>query len=72
MPSSSCSPAGLFTRALAGCLILSLVLEPATLLAATSPGWHSKRTPAVQPLTEEERATQTLNRLTFGPRPGDL
>jgi uncharacterized protein (DUF1800 family) len=72
MPSSSCSIAGLFTRALAGCLILWLVQEPATSLAAAGPGWHSKRAPAVQPLTEEERATQALNRLTFGPRPGDL
>jgi uncharacterized protein (DUF1800 family) len=72
MLSPSCSIAGLFTRALAGCLILSLVQEPATLLAATGPSWHSKRAPAVQPLTEEERATQALNRLTFGPRPGDV
>ena len=72
MPSSSPSIAGLFTRALAGCLILSLVQEPAILLAAASPSWHSKRAPAVRPLTEEERATQALNRLTFGPRPGDL
>jgi uncharacterized protein (DUF1800 family) len=71
MPSSSCSIAGLFTRALAGCLILLLVQEPATLLAAAGTSWHSKRAPAVQPLTEEERATQALNRLTFGPRPGD-
>src|ERR1700677_1132364 len=72
MPSSSCSIAGLFTRALAGCLILWLVQEPATSLAAAGPGWHSKRAPGVQPLTEEERASQALNRLTFGPRPGDL
>ena len=42
------------------------------MLAAPSPGWHSKKTSAVQPLTEEERAAQALNRLTFGPRPGDL
>src|SRR6204780_5233865 len=70
MPSSSRSIAKLFPRALAGCLILSLV--PATLLAVAGPGWHSKRAPAVQPLTEEERATHALNRLTFGPRPGDL
>jgi uncharacterized protein (DUF1800 family) len=72
MPSSSRSIAGLFTRAMAGCLILSLVQEPATSLAATGPGWHTKRAPAVQPLTEEERATQALNRLTFGPRPSDV
>src|SRR3984885_13814817 len=71
MPSSSSSIARLFTRALAGCLILSLVQEPAILLAAEAPSWH-KRAPAVHPLTEEERAAQALNRLTFGPRPGDL
>jgi uncharacterized protein (DUF1800 family) len=64
--------AGGFTRVLAGCLILSLVQDPAALLAAPSPGWHSKRAPAVRPLTDEERATQALNRLTFGARPGDL
>jgi uncharacterized protein (DUF1800 family) len=72
MPSSSSSLAGLFTRALAGCLILSLVQEPAILLAAVAPSWHSKHAPAVHPLTEEERAAQALNRLTFGPRPGDF
>ena len=72
MPSSSRSIAECFTRVLAGCLILSLVQDPATLLAVAGPGWHSKRAPAVQPLTEEERATHALNRLTFGPRPGDL
>src|ERR1700678_2676426 len=72
MLSPSRSIAGLFTRVLAGCLILSLVQEPATLLAAACPRWHSKRAPAVKPLTEEERATQALNRLTFGPRPGDV
>jgi uncharacterized protein (DUF1800 family) len=70
MPSSSGLIAGCFSRVLAGCLVLSLVQDP--LLAAASPGWHSKRAPAVQPLTEAERATQALNRLTFGPRPGDL
>ncbi len=42
------------------------------LLAAASPGWHSKRASAAQSLTEAERATHALNRLTFGPRPGDL
>ena len=72
MPSSSGLIAGCFSRVLAGCLVLSLVQDPITLLAAASPGWHSKRGPAVQPLTEAERATHALNRLTFGPRPGDL
>jgi uncharacterized protein (DUF1800 family) len=72
MPSSSGLIAGCFSRVLAGCLVFSLVQDPVMLLAAASPGWHSKRAPAVQPLTEPERATHALNRLTFGPRPGDL
>ena len=72
MAFSSGFTAGRFTRVLAGCLILSLLQDPATLLAAGVPGWHSKRATTVQPLTEEERATHALNRLTFGPRPGDL
>jgi uncharacterized protein (DUF1800 family) len=68
---SSFFTAGRWTRVLAGCLILSMVQQPAWLLAA-APGWHSKRASALPPLTEEERATHALNRLTFGPRPGDL
>src|ERR1700692_4850944 len=61
-----------FTRLIAGCLVLSLVQEPLTLVAAPVPGWHAKKTTAGKPLTEEERATHALNRLTFGPKPGDL
>jgi uncharacterized protein (DUF1800 family) len=61
-----------FTRLMAGCLVLSLVQEPLTLLAVPVPGWHAKKTTAGKSLTEEERATHALNRLTFGPRPGDL
>jgi uncharacterized protein (DUF1800 family) len=72
MPSSSGFIAGCFSRVLAGCLVFSLLQDPVVLLAAASPGWHSKRTPAVQQLTEAERATHALNRLTFGPRPGDV
>jgi uncharacterized protein (DUF1800 family) len=64
---SARSITGHFTRALAGCLILSLVQTPAVLLAA--PSWHRKAIPS---LTEQERATHALNRLTFGSRPGDL
>src|ERR1700761_6091543 len=60
-----------FTRLMAGCLVLSLVQEPLILLAAPMPGWHGKKTLA-KSLTEEERATHALNRLTVGPRPGDL
>ena len=71
MAHSSGSTAGRFSRVFAGCLIISLLQNPTGLFAAASPGWHSKRVSAVQ-LTEEERATHALNRLTFGPRPGDL
>jgi len=72
MPLASGLLFGRFTRVVAGCLVLSLVLEPLTLLAAPVPGWHAKKTTAAKPLTEEERATHALNRLTFGPKPGDL
>ena len=51
-------------RFTAACLILALVQDPALLLA--------KKKPAAQTLTDDERAAQALNRLTFGPRPGDL
>jgi uncharacterized protein (DUF1800 family) len=61
-----------FTRFMAGCLVLSLVQEPLILLAAPAPGWHGKKTAAAKSLTGEERATHVLNRLTFGPKPGDL
>jgi uncharacterized protein (DUF1800 family) len=63
------STAARCTRVLAGCLILTLVQEPATLLAASGVSWHSKR--PTKSMTEEERATHALNRLTFGARPGD-
>jgi uncharacterized protein (DUF1800 family) len=72
MPFASGLMFGRFTRVLAGCLVLSLVQEPLTLLAAPVPGWHAKKTTAAKPLTEEERATHALNRLTFGPKPDDL
>jgi uncharacterized protein (DUF1800 family) len=73
MSLSSFWPTGSLTRALAGGLILTLISQPpAMLLAEAGLGRHSKGTPATKPLTEEERATHALNRLTFGPRPGDL
>jgi uncharacterized protein (DUF1800 family) len=72
MPYCSISSAGPWNRALAVCLVLSLVQQPAMLLAAPRPGWHSKRSAADLSLTEQERAAHALNRLTFGPRPGDL
>ena len=70
MPNTSFFAAGRFTRALAVCLVLSLLQQPAMLLAAAGPSWHSKRAP--QTMSEPERAAHALNRLTFGPRPGDL
>jgi uncharacterized protein (DUF1800 family) len=72
MPYSSFFTAGRFTRVLAGCLVLSLVQQPVGLLAAATPPWHSKRSTATQPMAEQERSAHALNRLTFGPRPGDL
>lgn len=72
MPYCSISSASPWNRALAACLVLSLVQQPAMLLAAPSPAWHSKRSAAERSLTEQERAVHALNRLSFGPRPGDL
>ena len=72
MPYSSFFAAGRFTRVLAASLVLSLVQQPALLLAAASPPWHSKRSTATQAMAEGERNAHALNRLTFGPRPGDL
>jgi uncharacterized protein (DUF1800 family) len=72
MPYSSFFASGRFTRVLAACLVLSLVEQPALLLAAASPPWHSKRSTATQAMAEEERSAHALNRLTFGPRPGDM
>src|SRR5277367_3395069 len=69
---SSFFTAGRFNRILAACLVLSLVEQPALLLAAASPPWHSKRSTATQAMAEQERTAHALNRLTFGPRPGDL
>jgi uncharacterized protein (DUF1800 family) len=55
-------------------LYLSLLLATSVVLQAQS---AVKKTPhtvssAEAPLTERERATQLLNRFTFGPRPGDV
>src|SRR5580658_5041386 len=72
MPYFSFFTAGRFNRILAACLVLSMVEQPALLLAAASPPWHSKRSTATQAMAEEERSAHALNRLTFGPRPGDM
>ena len=57
----------------------------ACLLAAASPSWPQSETnkkpvrpaskttkPEVAPLTERQRVLHALNRLTFGPRPGEV
>jgi uncharacterized protein (DUF1800 family) len=67
MHSSLRSTARRCTRVLASCLILALAQDP--LLAAAGVSWHSKR--PTKSMTEQERATHALNRLTFGPEPGD-
>ena len=72
MPYSSFFASGRFTRVLAASLVFSLVQQPALLLAAASPPWHSKHSTATQAMAEQERTAHALNRLTFGPRPGDL
>jgi uncharacterized protein (DUF1800 family) len=71
MPYPSFFATGRFTRVLAASLVLSLAQQPAVLLAAASPLWHSKHN-SPQEMAENERAAHALNRLTFGPRPGDL
>ena len=68
MLSSSSSICG---RILAGCLVLSLLQSPMPLLASGL-GAPGRKSPAQQPLNEQERAAHALDRLTFGPRPGDL
>jgi uncharacterized protein (DUF1800 family) len=49
------------SRWVAGCLVFSLAAP-----SFAFPGRHSS------PLTEKQKAEHALNRLTFGPRPGDL
>jgi uncharacterized protein (DUF1800 family) len=52
------------------CLLLLLAVPAAT---QTSPGSAAKKsTRASSQLSEYQRAVHALNRLTFGPRPGDL
>ena len=50
--------------------IVVLVLVPALSFAASKKVSLPKKTAA--PLTQQQRAIHALNRLTFGPRPGDL
>jgi len=61
------------TRCLAALLAALLLLPPGDAAAFG----HKKKKPAESaasesPLTQDQRALQALNRLTFGPRPGDV
>lgn len=50
-----------------------LTLAMLGLLAGQLPAAHAAApTPAAAPLSEQERALHVLNRLAYGPRPGDL
>src|SRR5690242_4029417 len=49
---------------------LILILAPVLSFSASKKLPSPKKTPP--PLTQEQRAIHALNRLTFGPRPGDL
>ena len=47
-----------------------LMLVPAAVLSAASASAQGGEDP--KPLTERERASHILNRLAFGPRPGEI
>src|SRR5579872_1204956 len=56
--------------------ILTISLAVAMVCSGSALGASKKPAPAkkkpLPPLTQEQRAIHALNRLTFGPRPGDL
>ena len=60
------------TKLLGTALILMLVLPSSVLPVSASKNDKKHPTPAVQRMSERERAVHALNRLTFGPRPGDV
>jgi uncharacterized protein (DUF1800 family) len=61
-----------FNRFWAVLLIMTLAQDPALLLAEGSFSKHKKHSRVESQLTEEQRATHVLNRLTFGPQPGEV
>ncbi len=50
----------------------TLAASPADKAAPPTAGDAIKRSPAAHPLTEDEKIVHVLNRLGFGPRPGDV
>ena len=53
-------------------LISAMVASPAILSASKRHSRNKKITKVESSLTDEQRAMHALDRLTFGPRPGDL
>ena len=72
MHAISCSSTSHSTHFWTILLILMLMQHPVSLLAEGVHGKHKQRPVAAEQLTEQERALHALNRLTFGPRPGDV
>ncbi len=66
------SSAGRSTRFCASLLILMLIQDPAFLLGEGALLRHKHVPPPAKQLAGEERILHALNRLTFGPRPGDV
>jgi uncharacterized protein (DUF1800 family) len=64
--------AGDFRRFWTVLLISAVVSSPAILSASKRHSRNTKMKTVESPLTDEQRAMHALDRLTFGPRPGDL
>jgi uncharacterized protein (DUF1800 family) len=61
-----------FWRATAFPLALLLLLQPTLLLASAGQGRSERATKKTATMSEDQRITHVLSRLTFGARPGDL
>ena len=61
-----------FWRATAFLVALLLLLQPTLLLASGGQGRSERATKKTATMSEDQRITHVLSRLTFGARPGDL
>jgi len=61
-----------FWRATAFLVALLLLLQPTLLLASAGQGRSERATKKTATMSEDQRITHALSRLTFGARPGDL
>src|SRR6266853_1854650 len=59
-------------RATAFLVALLLLLQPTLLLASAGQGRSERATKKTATMSEDQRITHVLSRLTFGARPGDL